>query len=168
MLRFHTSLHKSNEYPEGIISKIDPKIIEALTGKKPKGIPLISIRAAAGFGTADFAITERDVKEYYVVPKFKYLHVDFMIEISGSSMYPKYNSGDIIACTIIHESRFIQWNKCHLVATREQGLLVKRIKQSENEGYLKAISDNKEYPEFDIPLDEVTGLALVVGVIRLE
>ena len=83
-------------------------------------------------------------------------------------MYPKYNSGDVIACTIIKNSNFIQWNKTHLIATKEQGLIVKRLKKSEREGYLTAISDNKNYPPFDIPTDEIMGIALVVGVIRLE
>lgn len=133
-----------------------------------KGIPLVTEQAAAGFGNADFCIADADVKDYYVVPKFKYCHVDFMIEISGSSMYPKYNSGDVVACSVIHESRFIQWNKCHIIATREQGILCKRLRQSSQPDAITAVSDNKEYPPFDIPKDEITGIALVVGVIRLE
>ena len=133
-----------------------------------KGIPHITHSVAAGFGNADFSITEQDVKDYYTIPMFKYLRIDFMIDVRGSSMIPKYNSGDIIACTIIHERTFIQWNKCHIIATREQGILVKRIRQSTTEGYIVAGSDNKEYPPFEIPESEITGIALVVGVVRLE
>jgi phage repressor protein C with HTH and peptisase S24 domain len=131
-------------------------------------IPLVNERAIAGFGNVDFAIQEQDVKDYYIIPKFKYCHIDFMIEIHGSSMYPKYNSGDVIACTIIKESGFIQWNKCHVIATKEQGILVKRIKEGEDKNHVIAISDNKDYPPFSIPRSEITGIALVVGVIRLE
>lgn len=133
-----------------------------------KSIPLVRPSAIAGFGNADFAIQKADVKDYYIVPKFKYCRVDFMIEISGSSMYPKYNSGDVVACTILHERTFIQWNKCHIIATREQGIICKRLSPSEHEGYITAVSDNKSYPPFDIPETEITGIALVVGVIRLE
>lgn len=133
-----------------------------------KPIPLVFQNAVAGFGSNDFTINEADVKDYYIIPKFKYNKIDFMIEISGASMYPKYNSGDVVACTIIKESQFIQWNKCHVIATREQGILVKRLKPAEKKGFITAISDNKDYPPFDIPLNEVTGMALVVGVIRLE
>ena len=110
-----------------------------------KPIPFISQRVAAGFGGEDFSIREQDVKAYYVIPKFKHRKIDFMIEITGSSMYPKYNSGDVIACTIIKESRFIQWNKCHVIATLEQGLLVKRIKEGKDAHHILAVSDNKEY-----------------------
>ena len=37
----------------------------------------------------------------------------------------------------------------------------------DNEGCLKAVSDNKEYPPFNIPLEEITGIALVVGSVGL-
>ncbi len=133
-----------------------------------KPIPLVHQFAVAGFGNIDFSIAEQDVKEYYVIPKFKYSKVDFMIEVHGSSMCPKYNSGDVIACSILHESKFIQWNKCHVIATLEQGILVKRIKKADDPDHILAVSDNKDYDPFPIPLNEITGMALVVGVVRLE
>lgn len=131
-------------------------------------IPLVDAFAAAGFGNSDFAIAEQDVKEYYIVPKFKYCQVDFMIEVSGLSMYPHFNSGDVIACSILRNTQFIQWNKCHVIATREQGILVKRLMPGEDKKHLRAISDNKDYPPFDIPVDEITGIAIVVGSVGLE
>jgi phage repressor protein C with HTH and peptisase S24 domain len=130
------------------------------------GIPLVSMEVAAGFGSGDFAITDQDIEANYVVPDFN--GIDFMIRVKGSSMYPKYSSGDIIACRKLNDSKFIQWNKCHVIATREQGLLVKRLKKGSLEKNILAISDNKEYDPFEIPIDEVTGIALVIGVIRLE
>ena len=131
-------------------------------------IPLVTATAAAGFGNGHFSIAEEDVKEYYVIPKFRFCKVDFMIEVSGLSMYPHFNPGDVIACTILTDRKFLQWNKCHVIATREQGILVKRLMPSNQDGCLTAVSDNKEYPPFDIPLDEITGIALVVGSVSLE
>ncbi len=131
-------------------------------------IPYVSVGAIAGFGNSDFSIAEQDVKDYYVIPKFKDRKIDFMIEVSGSSMYPKYNSGDVVACRIINESNFIQWNKVHVIATTEQGILIKRLRKSTISGCLLAISDNKDYEPFDIPESEITGIAIVVGVVRLE
>jgi phage repressor protein C with HTH and peptisase S24 domain len=131
-------------------------------------IPLVSVTAVGGFGNAKFAIKESDVKEYYVIPKFKDRKIDFMIEIYGSSMQPKYNSGDIIACTIIKESQFIQWNKVHIISTTEQGILVKRLRKGSSPDLLLAVSDNKDYDPFEIPVNEIIGLAIVVGIVRLE
>lgn len=133
-----------------------------------KPIPLVTETAAAGFGNEHFSIAEKDVKDYYVIPKFRLCHVDFMIEVSGLSMYPHFNPGDVIACTILNDRKFLQWNKCHVIATREQGILVKRLMPSEHQGCLTAVSDNKDYPPFDIPVDDITGLALVVGSVSLE
>jgi len=131
------------------------------------GYPLIDISVAAGFGSVKFNIEKRDVKDYYIIPKFRDLKIDFMIEVYGSSMYPKYMSGDIVACTIIHDSKFIQWNRVHIIATTEQGLLLKRIREHDAISLL-AVSDNTEFPPFQIPFDEITGIALVVGIVRID
>lgn len=135
---------------------------------REEAIPLVSVEAVAGFGNASFAVGEADVKEYYVVPKFKGQGVDFMIEICGTSMAPTYNSGDIVACRIIRESRFIQWNKAHILATAEQGILCKRIRRGCDTRHLLAVSDNENYEPFEVPEDEVLGMALVVGAIKSE
>lgn len=131
-------------------------------------IPFVSTQVAAGFGSADFAITPKDIRDYYVIPKWRRQHVDFIIEVTGDSMLPKYYPGQVIGCSILHESRFIQWNKPHVIATREQGLLVKRLMPSSKENCLTAVSDNKDYPPFDIPQEEITGIAIVVGYVGLE
>lgn len=133
-----------------------------------KRIPLVHEKVAAGFGSSDFSISEEDVKEYYVIPKFKHCKVDFMIEVSGVSMMPHLNPGDVIACAILHDSKFLQWNHCHVIATREQGLLVKRLMQGSDPDHLLAVSDNKDYPPFEIPKEDITGIALVVGSVCLE
>lgn len=137
--------------------------------KKTSGaIPLVSEKAVGGFANEHFSIKEKDVLAYYVIPKFRHLGVDFMIEVIGDSMIPHLYPGDIIACSIIHNSQFIQWNKPHFIATREQGLIVKRLRKSMEKDCLLAVSDNHEYDPFDIPKDEIVGIARVVGVIHLE
>ena len=127
---------------------------------------LYDVSASARYGSFDELIHKNNIVGKYVIPNFK--NIDFMIYVQGSSMYPKYNSGDIVACRILHESRFIQWGKPYVVATREHGLLVKRLRKSEQLDHITAVSDNPRYDPFDIPTDEVLGLALVVGVLRLE
>lgn len=146
-------------------------ILEAFTEtnkKTPGAIPLVSERAIGGFANEHFSIKERDVLAYYVIPKFRFHEVDFMIEVFGDSMIPKFYPGDIIACSIINHSRYIEWNKCHLIATIDRGLIVKRLMPGSDDHCLKAISDNKDYPPFDIPKDEIAGLARIVGSIHLE
>jgi SOS-response transcriptional repressor LexA len=131
-----------------------------------KKIPLVNTEAIAGFGNMNFNIAEENIAAKYTVPDFT--NIDFMIKIRGSSMYPKYNAGDIVACRIIRQSSFIQWNKTYIIATTEQGILCKRLKKGSTAEKYLAISDNKEYDPFEIPISEITGIALVIGVIRLE
>lgn len=142
--------------------------VEIQEKREVNSIPLVSSTAIGGFGNNVSAFTDGDIKEFYRIPKFDNKKVDFMIEVEGSSMYPKYNSGDIVACRIIRESSFIQWYKVHVVATKEQGILIKRIEEGSCEDNLKMVSDNDKYKPFEVPKEEITGLAFVVGVIRLE
>jgi len=134
--------------------------------KKTNSIPLIPTEAFAGLGGGEVSIKESDIQDHYVVPEFT--NVDFMIRIKGSSMYPKYNSGDVVACKMITDSNFIQWNKVHVISSTIQGTLIKRLKKSTKENHLLAVSDNPSYDPFDIPEDEIINIALVTGVIRLE
>lgn len=136
--------------------------------KKPfkKPIPLLPIDAIAGFGVGEWTVNENDIQERYLVPDFS--NIDFMIRVKGSSMYPKYNSGDVIACRKINYETYIQWNKPHVISTKEQGIIVKRINASLDESMLTLNSDNPAYPPFDVPKNEITGIALIIGVIRLE
>lgn len=166
-----TDAHMVAEPDESYSKKIDKNPFEQLMSpskKSPDAIPLVSVKAVGGFYGKDFAISERDVEAYYVIPKFRNLNVDFMIEVIGDSMMPRLFPGDIIACSIINNPRFIQWNKTHLIATEEQGLIVKRLRKSDKNDSLLAVSDNVDYDPFDIPINDISGLARVVGVIHAE
>ena len=136
------------------------------TSDSKKGIPLIPTNAIAGLSSGSISIKENDIQQYYNVPDFT--NVDFMIRVKGSSMYPKYNSGDVVACRLINDSKFLQWNKVHIVATKDQGVLIKRLKQSNDDDCLLAVSDNQSYDPFNIPKEEILNIALVIGVIRVE
>lgn len=131
-------------------------------------IPLVAERAIGGLASEHFKIEDSDILAYYVIPKFRYLNVDFMIEAYGDSMVPRICPGDIIACSIINNSQFIQWNKPHLIATREQGLIIKRLRKSDEKNCLLAISDNNLYEPFNIPMNEIAGIARIVGIIHIE
>jgi phage repressor protein C with HTH and peptisase S24 domain len=130
------------------------------------GAPLYDVSASAEYGSFDEMINKEKLVGNFIIPGFT--NIDWMIYVVGASMYPKYSSGDVIACRVLHESRFIQWGKVYVFATREQGILVKRLKKCPDENYLTAVCDNPAYDSFDVPKDEILGIALVVGVIRLE
>lgn len=150
---------------ESLSSRVKPtrKLKQA---DKESGIPLVELSASAGLGTLDFAIETKDIIGYYVIPDFA--KVDFMMRITGNSMSPQYESGDIIACRVVSESQFIQWGKPYLIATRYQGMLLKRLFQCQEKDCLEFRSDNPSYPPFNVNKDEITSIAIVVGSIHVE
>lgn len=131
----------------------------------PDSIPLIPIEAMAGVLSGEQTVFEYEC-ERYVVPMFK--GADFLIPVKGSSMYPKYSSGDIVACQRIPMSDlFFQWNKVYVIDTN-QGALIKRIKPGSTPDRVLIVSDNDKYDPFELPYSAIHAVALVIGVIRLE
>lgn len=130
-----------------------------------EGIPLIPINAMAGAFTEDQQIMEYEC-ERFIIPSFK--GADFLIGVKGSSMYPRYNSGDIVACKRLNlQDIFFQWNKVYVLDT-DQGPLIRRIKPGTDKDHVTIVSDNKEYEPFELAIDHIYHVALVIGVIRVE
>lgn len=177
IIRGKVGVSKAIKHKLEILFSVSREWIESGNGPTFKGvkkdstsnsdtIPLIPVEAMAGNGGGEVSITEHDIQARYIVPEFT--GADFMIPVKGSSMYPKYNSGDIIACRIIKERTFFQWGRVYVIHDREQGTMVKRLFKGSKDGWLECKSDNPSYPAFEVPLDNITNVALVIGVIRLE
>ena len=140
-----------------------PKAIH--TTNSTDGIPLIPFSAMAGALTDERTALEYEC-ERYVVPAFK--GADFLMPIKGTSMQPTYNSGDIVACQRVPmNSIFFQWNKPYVLDTT-QGPLVKRVKPGSDKNHISLVSDNPDYDPFQLPLEQIHAVALVIGLIRLE
>lgn len=150
---------------EGEMLKSDDKPVAKQTDNPNEGIPLIPVEAMAGALTCDNTILEYEC-DRYVIPMFK--GADFLIPVKGSSMYPKYSSGDIVACQRVDMNNlFFQWNKVYVIDTN-QGALIKRIKPGHDENHVLIVSDNEKYDPFELPYSAIHAVALVIGVIRLE
>lgn len=171
--------NKTYIYPKNSINT-DAKVSESqiecnknslINKPKPKGIPLIPVEAMAGYGSGDVQVMDYEIQEDYIItPEFENKGIKYLIRVSGSSMTPKYNNGDLLACRPISDTSFIQWGKVYVLDT-EQGPLVKRLYpcNPDNEDYLECRSDNYErYPPFKIQKTSIRRIAIVVGVLRLE
>lgn len=143
----------------------DDRPVAIHTDNPKEGIPLIPVNAMAGALTSEQSVLEYEC-DRYVVPVFK--GADFLIPVKGSSMYPKYSSGDIVACKRVPMTDlFFQWNKVYVLDTN-QGALIKRIKKGSDAEHILIVSDNKEYEPFELPIRCINNVAIVIGVIRLE
>ncbi len=137
--------------------------------KYEKGIPLIPISAMAGFANGDTQVIDYEIIENYVIPEFLEKGVKYLIRVGGSSMYPKYSNGDLLACRPVHDLSFFQWGKVYVLDT-DQGPLVKRLFQfKEDKDLIECRSDNHQnYPPFQIAKTSIRKISIVVGVIRIE
>lgn len=149
---------------EGEMLRDEKNVAKKVDAKCIGSIPLIPLNAFAGAVKGEMQVLEYEC-DHYVVPIFK--EADFLIPVKGSSMIPKYSSGDIVACKRIPSDTFFQWNKVYVLDT-EQGALIKRIKKAESPDHILLVSENDKYEPFELPINKINALAIVVGVIRLE
>lgn len=172
------SMLKSNSIPEVLPdaslqfshSKGTKKIEnqQELTAKKStKGIPLIPIDAVAGFPAADSGAVYMEDCDRYTIPEFESKGANFLIRVSGDSMMPFYNNGDIIACRKISSILFFQWGNTYVVET-SQGALIKRVEECENdEECIFCVSENPRFKPFKIPKSDIRSLSTIIGLVRL-
>ncbi|HRO76501.1 MAG TPA: S24 family peptidase [Crocinitomicaceae bacterium] len=162
-------LEQIRKYTAKLRADEEHQTITNVSKEENKGIPLLPFDAFAGIGDATVQGVNFDtIEERYVIPLFDGLKIDFMMPVRGSSMYPKYSSGDVVACRLVEELLFVQWNKVYVVDTISQGIVMKRLLESSHTDRIICRSDNKDYGDFEVPKDDIRNIALVVGVIRLE
>lgn len=128
-------------------------------------IPLIPSDIMLDFCNNKTQILEHSF-ERYVVPVFK--DAEFLMSVRGSTMFPNYNSGDIVACKSLSLTDiFFQYNKVYAINTN-QGVLVNRIKKGRDDNHILVVSDNEKYEPFQLNIKNILAIAIVTGTIRLE
>ena len=83
---------------------------EISSSEKNDNLPLIPFECIAGYGEDNAGIDLSEC-ETYRIPEFNRTGAEFLVRVGGSSMYPKYSSGDILACRKVKERLFFQWGK---------------------------------------------------------
>ena len=83
-------------------------------------------------------------------------------------MTPKYKSGDLVACRSIESISFWQWHSVYVIATKSQGVLIKRVEAGQSPDHITCVSENPAYRPFQVPLEEIVSVALVMGAVVLE
>lgn len=152
------------------ISK-DTKKITVQQGKRErklsKGIPLIPLEAVAGFPATDSEASYLEDCERYIIPEFEAKGANFLIRVSGDSMMPLYNNGDIIACRKIHDILFFQWGGVYVLET-SQGVIVKYVEESEkSDDCILCVSENPRFKPFQLPKSDIRSLSTIIGLVRL-
>lgn len=151
---------------EGKSINKDLDALEQNLKSNQKQIPLVPLYAMAGKFPGEKEIMDYEC-ERYSVPGMD--GADFLIRVKGNSMYPTYNSGDVVACKRITnmQDSFFQWNRVYVLDT-DQGPIMKRIKPGSDKEHISIVSDNPDYEPFELHFSQIYHIALVLGCIKLE
>lgn len=160
---------------EGEIMKDAPDVSLDNKTQTGKVIPLYDAEAAAGvhYGMNMEAIS-RPIGMIEIGSILK--DSESALRVYGNSMTPNYPAGCIVGLRP-HTDSFIEPGYVYVVETNENRYL-KRLYNNSDKSALRCLSDNHMlhdsgpmegelyYPEFEIPLTEVSRLFRVVGVIK--
>lgn len=97
-----------------------------------------------------------------------FFDADFLFQVRGTAMFPRYNNGDIIVCKLSGKNSVIQWNRVYILLVRNREILVRRIQKGQEGKYFLLLSENVEYQSFEVETENVKPLAIVEGVLHFE
>ena len=87
-----------------------------------------------------------------------------LVRMSGTSMLPKFDNGDILACRRIDKITFFQWGEVYVINTRQGEFVQKVFPDKSNPDNILCVSENKaNFPPFSLPKSEILSLSLVIG-----
>ena len=129
-------------------------------------VPFLETPASAGHGFGNLEINTSNVKGAYKIAGAGKL--DFILEVVGDSMEPKYMRGDRVGCEMVDSESVLQYGKAYAILTKTEGTLIKRVKKSDDEGFVILKSDNNNYDDFRFSKDEIISIARVKCTVRLD
>ena len=138
---------------EGRTLRVLPIVVDK---EEKEHITLVNESARAGY-TGSYADPEfieslpsfsLPVKELYTEQTYR------LFQINGDSMLP-ISSGSYVICGYIQDWSDIKDGECHVVVTRDNGIVYKRIWRRLDSGELLLKSDNPLYEPYTIGIAEV-------------
>lgn len=126
--------------------------------------PHVESGAAAGFM---FGIADPDYGDLLRPSIPELAPYDFTINAVGDSMQPRIESGSLLACRTVRDLANIPLGKVCVLDTIE-GAVVKELRAVNEEAQTLTLhSFNPDYPDYDIPMDSVLNIAVVVGFLTI-
>lgn len=143
---------------EGEMLKSDqPAVKEYSNGA---GVPYYSVDFLAGF---DLVLNDQTSRPdgYISFPHIR--GAQYWVDISGKSMSPLIDPGDVIALKKVEDWAVnILYGEVYALVT-DQYRTVKRIRKSDQEGWIRLVPENPAYDPQDIPASSVIAVFQVLG-----
>ncbi len=121
----------------------------------------IQVTAGPDFMYDPAAATPSD---FIYVPNFEDCDVSF--PLWGDSMWPVYQSGQVVLCKEFHDWRdYVPYGEVFLIIT-ENLRTVKYVKKAESKDHLLLVSENKHFEPFELPKSKILRMFFVKGAIK--
>lgn len=164
-------LQKLKENPEWDTSMIPDVLLQKKSTSsvsKVKSIKILPQSAAAGFLSENNGADIVRADEFISFVDFVERSADFAIRVDGDSMYPRYNSGEVLACRILLDRDLFDFGRVYVLNTRN-GCVVKKVLPSGGDpDKVLCHSENPMYPDYEISKSDILGVAVVVGHAGVE
>ncbi len=129
------------------------------------GVPYYNVDFIGGF---DIVMNDQTVNPEYLINFRKYNQATCWCNVTGHSMEPEINHGDIIALKRINDFTFLPFGEVYAIVTTNDMRTIKRLGPSQNEGCYSLIPSNKspEYGVQDIPKSMLKAVYQVLGCMK--
>lgn len=162
------------ESGEGEMFNADPSLVKAFSLKTDNSLPMQSVPLYSIEGTAGLVPLFADRMS---VEPVNFIHIpnlpkcDGAIYVVGDSMYPLLKSGDIVLYKQLSDVRDVFWGDMYLLSIDidgEEYITVKYVQKSDQEGYIRLVSQNPHHADKEVAIDRVRAIALVKASIRMH
>ena len=130
-----------------------------------KGVPYYNVDFIGGF---DIVENDQTINPEYLIDFKPYAKATCWCNISGHSMEPEINNGDIIALRRIDDFSFLPMGEIYAIVTKNDMRTVKRIGPSANPDNYTLIPTNKspEYGIQELPKNMIRAVFEVMGCMK--
>ncbi len=131
-------------------------------------VPILNLDARGGFSSNDTLETECKIG---LMPFSRNIarEGDFVIQIYGDSMSPKYESGSMVLARRIEMWReYIEFGATYILELQDARRIIKNVHKGKDENSFKLVSINPAYEASDIPKSMVVNVFRVLMSIQRE
>lgn len=142
-----------------------PCISETPTKSYTRGVPYYNVDFIGGF---DVVLNDQTATPEYLIDFRLYSEATCWCNITGHSMEPEINSGDIIAIKRVEDFSFLTTGEVYAIVTRNGLRTVKRLGPGTTPGAYTLISTNKapEYGPQELPKEMILAVFQVLGCVK--
>ena len=156
--------HKFSELNTGWLLTGEGNMLKDNSEIKHIGAPYYNVDFLAGF---DLIFNDQTTIPSYYIDYKPYNGKDVLwCNITGHSMEPEINHGDIIAIREINNWReFLLMGEIYGIITNEFRT-IKRLEKGSNKETFRLIPINREYQEQEIPISQIQKIFKVIGCMK--